>query len=401
LTLREYKKLRMKITVFPACNGDSFILETEVSIVLIDGGYVDTYKKFIKPKLLKLKEDKKELFHVIVTHIDNDHISGIIKFIEENKTNELINIDFIWHNSYNQIKDIDDGLIFKGKPISELTINYVIKEEIYTNNKNISAVQGSTLASLLKKHNYNCNTQFKNNLVSTDSEMEVISNDITFKILSPNNDKLKELKKYWKKELYKKGFSSDENLEDFNEDAFEYILSLEKEKKRLAKKNVSSSSSIIIDDLVKDDFIEDDTATNGSSIAFILENKEHKFLFLADSHPSIIVQNLKKYYKEDEFPVKFDLIKIAHHGSKSNTSPELLNLIDSEKYVFSTNGLIHNHPDKETIARIISRPSEFTRNLYFNYPLEILNDFKDEKMTEKYNFKIIETSDDKSIELNF
>lgn len=391
----------MKLTVLPACNGDSFFLETEESIVLIDGGYVDTYKKFIKPKLLKLKDEGKKTFHVIVTHIDNDHISGIIKFIEENKINELINIDFIWHNSFNQIKDIDDGLEFKGKPISELAINYVIKEENDTTNKNISAVQGSTLASILKKHKYNWNTQFKNNLVSTDSEIEIISNDITFKILSPNNDKLKELKKYWKKELYKKGFSSDENLDDFNEDAFEYILSLEKEKKRLTKKNVSSSSLITIDDLIKEDFIEDDTTTNGSSIAFILENKKNKFLFLADSHPSIIVQNLKKYHKDDEFPVKFDLIKIAHHGSKSNTSPELLNLIDSEIYVFSTNGLIHNHPDKETIARIISRPSEFTRNLYFNYPLEILDDFKDEKMTEKYNFKVIETLDDKPIEFNF
>jgi len=391
----------MKITIFRACNGDSFFLETEASIVLIDGGYVDTYKKFIKPKLLKLKEDKKELFHVIVTHIDNDHISGIIKFIEENKTNELIDVDFIWHNSFNQIKDIDDGLVFKGKPISELTINYVIKEETDTTNKNISAVQGSTLASLLKKHNYNWNTQFKNNLVSTDSEIEIISNDITFKILSPNNDKLEELKKYWKKELYKKGFSSDENLIDFNEDAFEYILSLEKEKRRLAKKNVSSSSSVSIEDLAEDDFIEDDTATNGSSIAFIIENKKHKFLFLADSHPSIIVQNLKQFYKDEEFPVKFDLIKIAHHGSKSNTSPELLTLIDSEKYIFSTNGLIHNHPDNETIARIISRPSEFTRNLYFNYPLEILNALKNESIMEKYNFKIIENSDEKPIEFNF
>jgi beta-lactamase superfamily II metal-dependent hydrolase len=391
----------MKVIVFPASNGDSFLLESSDSVILIDGGYVDTYKKFIKPKVIELKKIGKSISHVIITHIDNDHISGIIKFIEENKINELINIDFIWHNSFKQIKNIDDGLVFKGKPISELTINYAIKEDTDTTNKNISAVQGSTLASLLKKHNYNWNTQFKNNLVSTDSEIEVISNDITFIILSPNNDKLKELKKYWKKELYKKGFSSDENLIDFNEDAFEYILSLEKEKRRLAKKNVSSSSSVSIEDLAEDYFIEDDTATNGSSIAFIIENKKHKFLFLADSHPSIIVQNLKKFYKDEESPVKFDLIKIAHHGSKNNTSPELLNLIDSEKYIFSTNGLIHNHPDKETIARIISRPSEFKRNLYFNYPLEILNDFKDEKMMQKYNFKIIETIDDKPIEFNF
>lgn len=391
----------MKVTIFPACNGDSFLLETEASVVLIDGGYVDTYKKNIKPKLLKLKDDGKEL-HVIVTHIDNDHISGINKFIEENKANEFINVDFFWHNSFNQIKDIKDALAFKGKPISELSINYILKEEeVNTSDKNISAVQGSTLASLLKKYNYNWNTLFENNLVSIDSNEQINTGDITFKILSPNNEKLSELKKYWKKELYKRGFSSDENLTDFNEDAFEYILSLEKEKKRLAKKDVSSSSDINIEDLIKENFIEDDTATNGSAIAFIIENKDFKFLFLADSHPSIIVKNLKKHYKEEEFPIKFDLIKIAHHGSKSNTSPELLKLIDSEKYIFSTNGLIHNHPDKETIARIISRPVEFTRNLYFNYSLEAIKGFKNEALMKKYNFKIIESLDDKLIEINF
>ena len=336
-----------------------------------------------------------------MTHIDSDHISGIIKFIEENKFNEFIDVDFIWHNSFSQIKNIVDSLVFKGKPISELTVNYLLKEEANKEDKNISAVQGSTLASLLKKHKYNWNTLFKNNIVSSDSDNEIISNDLTFKILSPNNDKLKELKRYWKKELFKKGFSSDEDLTDFDEDAFEYILSLEKEKKRLAKKNISSSSEINIEDLLKENYDEDDTVTNGSSIAFILENKTFKLLFLADSHPSVIIDNLKNYYKEEEFPIKFDLIKIAHHGSKNNTSPELLNYIDSEKYIFSTNGLIHNHPDKETIARIISREVGFIRNLYFNYPLEAINDFKDESIMKRYNFKIFESHDDKPIEINF
>jgi len=391
----------MNVTVFPAYNGDCLFIETDLSTILIDGGYVDTYKKFIKPKLAELKERGKTISHVIVTHIDSDHISGIVKLIEENKNNDLIEIESFWHNSFNIIRNLDDGLSFKGKPISELAINYVLKEDIQTTVKDISAVQGSTLASLLKKYNHNWNTAFKNNLVSTDSEIEIVSKDMTFKILSPDNNVLKELKTYWKREIFKKGFSSDEDLVEFNEDAFEYILSLEKQKKRLAKKNISSSALKDIDGLLAEDFWEDDTPTNGSSIAFIIENGGHKLLFLADSHPSIIAKSLRKLYQEADFPVKFDLIKIAHHGSKYNTSPELLSLIDSENYIFSTNGLAHEHPDKETIARIISRPSDFNRTLYFNYELEILNDFKDQNLMDKYNFKIVEASDGKPLEFNF
>lgn len=391
----------MKVSIFPANNGDSFLIETEASITLIDGGYVDTYRRFLKPKFIELNKQNKKISSIVVTHIDNDHISGIIKFIEENKFNELIQVESVWHNSYQHLKSIDEGLTFKGKSISDLIINYQLTEETDLIEKNISAVQGSTLASLLRKYNHNWNKLFKNNLISTDSVKEININDINFKILSPNNDKLKELKKYWKRELYKKGFSSDVNLTDFNEDAFEYILSLEKEKKRLAKKNVSSGSVVSIEDLLKEQFIEEDTVTNGSAIAFIIEHHSFKLLFLADAHPSVLIQNLKEHYKEEEFPVKFDLIKISHHGSKNNTSPELLKYIDSEKFIFSTNGLIHNHPDKETIARIIYRETKFTRTLYFNYQLETINDFKKESLKDKYNYKIIEGSCDKPLEINF
>lgn len=383
----------MTLTIYPANNGDALLLEVEDTIILIDGGYVDTYKNYIKPKLIQLANEKKIISHLIVTHIDNDHISGIIKFIEENKKDSIIGINNIWHNSLRHIDFIDDNLIFKGKPLSGLIINYSIKEEKKTIEKNISAVQGSTLASLIHKYQHSWNSEFNQNAISIDNQLEVkISEDIYMKILSPNNDKLRDLKKYWKKELFKKGFSSHSDLSDFNEDAFEYILSLEKERRRLQKKNVSSSTSFNIEEFLNEPFIEDDTVTNGSSISFIIEFKNTKLLFLADSHPTVTINSLKKHYKQEEFPLQFDLVKVSHHGSKNNTSVELLKYIDSNKFVFSTNGLIHNHPDNETIARIVCRKTKFTRNLYFNYKLDSIECFKNKNFETKYNYKIIESN---------
>lgn len=393
----------MKITVFPANNGDSFLIETKgKDVILIDGGYISTYKEYIKPKLLKLSKAKKNLTHLIVTHIDNDHISGIIKFLEENKHNEIIKVENIWHNSYSHLKSIEDGLNFEGKSIDNLHINYLLKDGLEdVIEKNISAVQGSTLASLIKKFDhYPINAHFNKNNVSVDTKENIVSNNIAFKILSPNREKLLELKKYWKRELYKKGYSSDESLADFNEEVFEYILSLEKEKKRLASKNISAKSIVEIDNLTNEMFVEDDTATNGSSIAFVLEYDNLQLLFLGDAHPSLIISSLKKHYSIDKVPIKFDLIKIAHHGSKNNTSPELLNYIDSENYVISTNGSSHNHPDTETIARIINRKAEFTRKLYFNYSLDTIVPFKEKALMEKYNYQILESTNNHPLELN-
>lgn len=389
----------MNVTIFPAVNGDSFFVETNESSILIDGGYVSTYRKFIKPKLESLRKLDKNLNHLIVTHIDEDHISGIIKLIEENKDGKIIEIENVWHNSYSHIKVLDDGLVFSGKALDALPINYTIKDEVGKIDKNISAVQGSTLASLFDSNGYNTNVLFGNQSISVEILDTITSKDISFKLLSPNNQKLLDLKKYWKKELYKKGYSSDEILTDFNEDAFEYILALEKEKKRLRKKNVSAEGTINIEHLVAEEFKEDDTATNGSSIAFILECGESKLLLLGDSHPSQIIDGLKRHYSSDEFPMKFDLIKISHHGSKNNTSPELLNYIDSENFVISTNGSSHNHPDDETIARIICRKTDIIRKLYFNYSLKSNIPFKDAELQQRYNYQIVESQNEEPIQL--
>ena len=393
----------MKITIFPANNGDSFLLETDQNNILIDGGYVNTYKEFLKPILQELNELENKINHLIVTHIDNDHISGIIKLIEENNCNSIIEIENIWHNSYKHLKSIGDGITFPGKPGDSMMINYELKDEKNgIVDSDISAVQGSTLASLLRKNGFESRDSFiRNNHISFDTSDVIYDNDLTFRILSPNNEKLLDLKKYWKRELFTRGYSSDEELTNFNEDVFEYILSQEKGKKRLKKKNINRSTEISIENLLKDPFSEDDSPTNGSSIAFVLEYKDLKFLFLADSHPSLILENLQKHYGAEEFPIKFDLIKISHHGCKDNTSPELLNFIDSENYVISTNGLSHNHPDLETIARIISRETTFTRTLYFNYELDVLEGFLNEDLEKKYNYRIIQNKTKKPISITF
>jgi predicted metal-dependent RNase len=62
----------MNVTIFPVVNGDSFFVETDESSILMDGGYVNTYRKFIKPKLESLRTLNKNLNHLIVTQIDED-----------------------------------------------------------------------------------------------------------------------------------------------------------------------------------------------------------------------------------------------------------------------------------------------------------------------------------------
>lgn len=392
----------IKIKIFPALNGDSILLDLSNKLFLIDGGYVNTFNDFLCGELKNKSEEGKRLSHIIVTHIDSDHISGIVRLLEKNTDDEIIKIENIWHNSYRHIKDLSDNLklkSFDGKAdLTALSRKSYIKEVIEGRHE-ISAEQGSTLSSLILKGDYKWNSEFGGKAVSINN-LDLISIDdtTTIRILSPNNDKLSKLKKLWNKELYKKGYNISEDDTNYD-DAFEFLLAQEKEKKVLRKKDISGGD-INIEKLSNVEVIEDTSATNGSSISFVIEKDDKKLLFLADSHPSVILESLKMHYSNQEFPIEFDIIKVSHHGSITNTSKELLELIDSKNYIISSNGSKFGHPDIETIARIINRKSSFTRNLYFNYPPRFIKEINDAKIKAKFLFEVYIAKDKSPIEIN-
>jgi beta-lactamase superfamily II metal-dependent hydrolase len=64
--------------------------------------------------------------------------------------------------------------------------------------------------------------------------------------------------------------------------------------------------------------------------------------------------------------------KMPHHGSRYNVSNELLKVVSSSQYLFSTNGAIFGHPDDEAVARVLAAGARSTKTLHFNYPAATL-----------------------------
>jgi hypothetical protein len=64
--------------------------------------------------------------------------------------------------------------------------------------------------------------------------------------------------------------------------------------------------------------------------------------------------------------LELDAYKLAHHGSRANTSKKLLERLACRRYLISTNGSQFEHPDRESIARIIQFGSE-EKDILFNY----------------------------------
>ena len=88
-----------------------------------------------------------------------------------------------------------------------------------------------------------------------------------------------------------------------------------------------------------------------------------------------------------------DAVKVAHHGSKNNTDEELVSLIDSPRFLFSTSGAQFKHPDEEAIARILEGAGGRPVTLYFNYLSEFNKKWQEPALQEKHNYSAIYNDD--------
>lgn len=345
-----------------AFNGDSILIsylddKDKGRNILIDGGTSTTYsfkdKKNgkikdgdLKKLINSLKNKKEQLDLVILTHIDDDHIDGFLKWFSKDEFAHNY-IKKVWFNSGKNIKKYLDDKSSKVDAVTfkEDTVLTSVKQgvnfEKYINQKGIWEGQ------LIKQKD--C----------------IQWNEITFRILSPSDSELVKLLEKWEDK-------APESISDTSR-----RNNYEKPLKELINGDV---------------FDEDQSPYNGSSIAFILTYENVNYLFLGDAHPTVIIKRLKKLGYHENNKLKVEFIKLSHHGSKKNTSTELLEIIETDKYIISTNGDLHNHPNKLTIARIVCNNPK--AKIYFNYSELIKKIISDQ---DRQDFPFVEFLDTKQL----
>lgn len=391
----------MIIEMFPAKNGDAFLIRLDNKRnILIDMGYIDTYKTYIKDRLVKIKNANQCIDLLIITHIDEDHIEGAIEFLKENgesSNSQIIEVKEIWYNSYRHLQFDKDKVEhisrFENRQLEEIKLSNssIYSKEINESNL-ISANQGSTLAGYIYGLGYidnSWNSSFNYKAVNLDSHNEIDLDDIKMYILSPNTKKLSDLSKLWIEKLRKIDSDFSISDEEIFDDAYELYI---KKIKPIIDINESKDISYSLKDfktLVQDDIKQrnkDISKSNGASISFILEHKDKRLLFLGDAHEDIILNNIKKYEDKGK-SLEFDAVKISHHGSIKNNF-RWIEEVKSEKYLISTNGEKHGHPNEEVIAKILQCNRKM-KTFYFNYPLDICKVIDESKLKEEYKYSLV------------
>jgi len=331
--------MEFQLKILQAYHGDSILIQGDFDgqprNILIDGGPAKAYQYSVFPGELKevlqdIKSQEQRIDLLILTHVDDDHIAGLLSAFDNNGLLAQLT-DKVWFNSgklifehFNKTPDATNFVYLKGN-------NTVVGEARAT-----SIGQGVNFESVISEKGI-----WHQELIMARQVHEEFG--IKFTILSPTEKKLKSLLTVWEKK-------SPESLTG-------------------AKKgDYDEKFDTILDD---DNFEEDGSPTNGSSIAFIFEYNQKRLLLLGDAHNKVIVNSLKHLGYSEQIPINIDYVKLSHHGSKKNTSIELLKMLDCNNFIFSSDTEIHSLPNKTTIARIVKQNPK--ANLLFNYPEIIEN----------------------------
>jgi hypothetical protein len=124
-----------------------------------------------------------------------------------------------------------------------------------------------------------------------------------------------------------------------------------------------------INQLASARFNPDRAKPNGSSIALLAEYDSRRVLLAGDAHAPVLIDALARLPGNANRRLPLDAVKMSHHGSRANTSIDLVQAVKCENWLVSTNGKQFKHPDREAIARVIHEGGSGV-TLHFNYRTE-------------------------------
>ena len=360
-----------KIHFLPALAGDCFVLEfINKECLIIDCGYKSTFKKELKPLLLELKNKGCKVTLLLITHTDKDHIEGAIEFIKDNGNStspNIIQVESIWYNGIINTLSFNPEIEKRShdsSSIQQQKTNHLLADllsQLPDRSGDISANNCLSFEEICFRNGYSINSCFSDRIVqrtyATYSEKlnsAIKIGECMITVLSPSLDEIKKLSNALHYDMLKQ-LGKDYAIS--NDSKFvklcELFLELKTDKAN-CQENISSNSALI-ENWIGTSKLSEMNAVNKASIVIEIQFGELKMLFTGDSESELWYELLDKEY---------DVIKISHHGT---TKPNMKMLESTHTIIalISTNGSSNNqHPEKETLARIIKAGY---KNIYFNY----------------------------------
>lgn len=360
----------MKLTVFQSDKGDCLLLTgADGRHVLVDGGMSDSYTKHVSPALELLRKGGEALEVVYVSHIDQDHISGVLQLLEDEA-------EWRAFDHHQRRGDTVKRPAVPRPPVIKGIFHNAFRDQVEGNTGSIRSLLAASAASLLQTG--------VPSLAHPAEEMEKIATSIPealrvsqlaagdaldiplnqppgstdpaklmfagqgvqsfdvgsmrFTLIGPTEAELEKLRDGWQKWL-------------------------QVEKNRTTVKNIRTEIKRRIDDFSAGALGETPfdlgswngipdhegvTVPNIASLMFMVQEKRKRLLLTGDSHQDFILAGLQRTGFMPRGYVHLDVLKVQHHGAAHNMNTDFAQRVSADHYVFCGNGEYGN-PEPEVI----------------------------------------------------
>lgn len=352
----------MRYEFLPAFKGDCFLIhggsDDEPVLILIDGGPQGTYEQHLRPRLVELRDERGlddseplVIDLVVVSHVDDDHINGIIDLFQElfddakAGNQPLFEVRGLWHNSFDEILG-NDEVKTAAEQFGAASLAALVEESEDQDEQDAamllqSVSQGHTLRDLAGDQGLNIplNEGFDGLILTRNDEItEREIGGIKMTIVGPRRDELAELQEVHDKWL----------------------------KDQKAKGNEIKPGSML-------QSLTDESAANLSSIVLLAERDGRKFLLTGDARSDFVMKGLEEIgLIEAGGTLEVEVVKMPHHGSDRNVDDDFLKRVTAPKYLFTGNGE-HGNPERETFRLLAEARPDADMELYLTYDVATID----------------------------
>lgn len=332
--------------------GDALLLhfgtKSKPLLAVIDGGPPGVWADALEPRLHEIRKQRRlaggkplDIDLAMVSHIDRDHIAGILEMVQGMK--ELRDarqpvpwrIKRFWHNSFDDLLDNDDVTVgASASGMSAASLGGLLRPEGSLILASVS--EGRDLRNLLDALKLAGNPPF-GGLVRAGEEPVELGN-LGLRIVAPSEKNLLALQRDWNRHVRE-------------------ILERKDEESR------AEAAAFV-----------DRSVYNLSSIVILAEADGKRILLTGDGRGDHTLEGLEEAgLMDEEGRIEVDVLKMPHHGSERNVDSAYFERIRAKHYVISADGKFDN-PDVETLKMISAARPDDKFTIHLTYPTNAFNE---------------------------
>lgn len=360
----------LSIRMLPAKEGDALWITwgsaTEPHRMLVDMGTEAVGKK-VRARILNLPQPQRKLDLLVVTHVDRDHIGGVLTCLAEADEIPGLEIADVWFNGYVHLTG--------GKVASGL--------------EPMGPAQGERLSAWLRKQRWNKAFDGAQCVRTQPLKTVTLHDNLKLTVIGSTAAKLASFVNDWQDEVHealKKGSLTPDQVTPGLE-----AMGTEQKPELDTKADLKK---------LADSETDNDTAkANGSSISLLLEYQGKAVVLAADAHSEDLIDGLQAARGDGR--VSIDAFKLPHHASKSNVTRALVDKVSCPCWLVSTDGTRFRHPDAIAIARVLAYGQPKSPQLAFNARSKYSGWWDDADWKRSFNYRTVYGSEADGYELRY